>query len=407
MISDPATIGVLALSAIAILVLTLCVLIAQRRRIVAVARRDANLLTSVVGAAPDGIITIDTRGLIQSFNAAAERIFGYAAVETIGRNVKMLMPPHFSERHDDFIASYLRTGEKRIIGIGRIVVGLRKDGTTFPMELAVGEASAGDDRVFTGFVRDITRRQQSDQRVQELQAELLHVSRLSDMGQLASALAHELNQPLTAIANYAQACRLLLSNGSSTDPARVLDLSDKIVGQAERAGQIIRRLRGFVEKREIERLPHDLNRLVEEACALALVGARDEGVNIVFNFARDLPSVQVDKVQIQQIVVNLVRNAVEAMRSVARRELVVSTVRTAPKLAEVSVRDSGIGIAPEIADRLFQPFVTTKTGGMGVGLSICLSIAEAHGGQLRAGPAEGGGTVFQLTLPVAVDGPPS
>lgn len=401
MISDLAIVNALALGAITILMLF--VLIAQRRRVEAAARRDASLLASVVGAAPDAIITIDKSGLIQSFNPAAERIFGYAAAETIGRNVKVLMPSHFSERHDGFIANYLRTGEKRIIGIGRVVVGLRKNGATFPMELAVGETRAGDDRIFTGFVRDITHRQQSDQRLQELQAELLHISRLSDMGQLASALAHELNQPLTAIANYAQACRLLLSKGPPADPARIFDLSEKIVDQAERAGQIIRRLRGFVEKREIERLSHDLNRLVEEACALALVGARDEGVNVVFDLVRDLPPVQVDKVQIQQIVVNLVRNAVEAMRSAERRELIVATARAAPDMVEVTVRDSGAGIATEIADRLFQPFVTTKTGGMGVGLSICLSIAEAHGGQLTAGPAVGGGTLFKLTLPVGAD----
>lgn len=401
MTADLPTVIVLALSLAALLALG--VLFAQWWRVRAEARRDANLLTAVVGAAPDAIVTIDSNGLIQSFNPAAERIFGYAAAETVGRNVKMLMPPHFSERHDSFIANYLRTGEKRIIGIGRVVVGLRKDETTFPMELAVGEARSGNDRIFAGFVRDITRRQQADQRIQELQSELLHISRLSDMGQLASALAHELNQPLTAIANYAQASRLLLAGGSPADPARLVDLSEKVIDQAERAGQIIRRLRGFVEKREIERLPHDLNRLVEEACALALVGARDEGVNVVYNFVRDLPPVEVDKVQIQQVVVNLVRNAIEATRSTDRRELIVTTARRAPDLIAMTVRDSGAGIAPEIADRLFQPFVTTKKGGMGVGLSICLSIAEAHGGQLTAGPADGGGTVFQLTLPATRD----
>jgi two-component system sensor kinase FixL len=389
------------LAVAALTTLLLCALIAERHRAALEARRRAILLASIVDTAPDAIIITDSTGLIQTLNVAAERIFGYAAAETIGRNVKMLMPPQFSHQHDGYIARYLQTGEKRIIGIGRVVVGQRKDGSTFPMELAVGEARTENERVFTGFVRDITQRYQADQRMQELQAELLHVSRLSGMGQLASALAHELNQPLTAIINYAQACRHLLAVPDRPTQVQPIDLLDKVAAQAERAGQIIRRLRGFVEKGEIERTPQNLNKLVEEACALALVGARDEGVHATFDLAADLPPVSADKVQIQQVIVNLVRNAVEAMRAVERRELAIATAVPAAGIVEVAVRDTGPGISREVADRLFKPFVTTKEDGMGIGLSICLTIAEAHGGRLWVEARDGGGTVFHMTLPAA------
>jgi two-component system, LuxR family, sensor kinase FixL len=269
------------------------------------------------------------------------------------------------------------------------------------MELRVGEFTLSGCRYFTGFVRDLTERQEAERRIQDLQVELLHASRLSIMGQMASTMAHELNQPLTAITNYLEAGRQQLATGIG-GPERISEMMEKAIAQAQRAGDVIRRLRGFISKGETERRIQSLNRLVEEALALALVGARQRGVHTSLDLDHRLPPVFVDHVQIQQVVLNLVRNAVEAMEQVERRELTIGT-RTIPGqgMAEVTVADTGPGIAPELVDRLFQPFVTTKATGMGLGLSICREIVEAHDGRLTAASAAAGGTVFRVILPVA------
>jgi two-component system sensor kinase FixL len=360
--------------------------------------REARL-RSIIETIPDAIITIDGRGTIESFSPAAERLFGYAASEAIGRNVNILMPSPYHARHDGYLARYLATGERRIIGIGRIVTGKRRDDSTFPMELAVGEAIVDGQRLFTGFVRDITERQQTQRRLQELQTELLHVARLSAMGQMGSALAHELNQPLTAIVNYIQAARRLLRAQLDTVPARVDEVMERASAQANRAGQIIRRLRQFVEKRETDKQIEDLNQIVEEANALALVGAKEQGVRVVLRLAPDLPPLALDKIQVQQVVLNLVRNALEAMAQSSDRQLTITT-GAGEGIAQVSIADTGSGLAPEVAAQLFAPFVTTKPAGMGVGLSICRSIVEAHGGHIGADPNPQGGTIFTFTLPI-------
>jgi two-component system, LuxR family, sensor kinase FixL len=373
----------------------------SERKAAEIALRESELrLRSILDTVPDGIIVIDERGIVQSFSPAAERLFGYRSGEVAGHNVSMLMPSPYKEAHDSFLERYLRTGERRIIGIGRVVVGLRKSGETFPMELHVGEFASGGGRFFTGFVRDLTDQQAAKRRIQDLQAELLHTSRLSVMGQMASTMAHELNQPLTAVMNYLEAARHLLDTRPE-EAERVVGLMARAVGQAERAGEVIRQLRQFVRKGETDRHSESLNKLVEEALALALVGARQSAVRVALDLDRDLLPVFVDPVQIQQVVLNLVRNAVEAMESVERRELQVAT-RALPgaALAEVTITDSGPGIAPEIADRLFQPFVTTKKAGMGLGLSICREIVEAHNGRLSVMPNPSGGTVFRLSLPM-------
>jgi len=366
------------------------------------AQRESELrLRSIIDTVPDAVVVIDAQGTIQSFSPAAERLFGYDSGEVIGRNVNILMPTPYREAHDGYLGRYLRTGERRIIGIGRVVVGLRKGGETFPMELQVGEFAIMGSRFFTGFVRDLTERQKAERRIQDLQAELLHASRLSVMGQMASTMAHELNQPLTAVTNYLEAGRQLLATGAGS-PERLGEIMEKAVAQAQRAGEVIRQLRQFVSKGETERRIESLNQLVEEALALALVGARQRGVRTSLELDRSLPPVLVDHVQIQQVVLNLVRNAIEAMEEMELRELVVAT-RTVPDLemAEVIVADSGPGIAPELADRLFQPFVTTKKTGMGLGLSICREIVEAHRGRLTTTPGSPRGTVFRMALPIA------
>jgi two-component system sensor kinase FixL len=364
-------------------------------------------LRAVMETVPDGIAVINASGTILTFNPACERMFGWRADEAEGRNVRMLMPSPYREQHDRYIEHYLATGERRIIGIGRIVSGRRADGATFPMELAVGEVNLGGRRVFTGFIRDLTERQETEKRMQELQAELLHVGRVSAMGQMASSLAHELNQPLTAVINYVRASRRLLEAAGVPDTDRIVETMEKAAAQATRAGQIIRRLRTFIEKGHTDRTVENLNKLVEEASALALVGAKESGVRVGLELHPDDLPVSVDKVQIQQVVLNLILNATEAMAGCPRRELTIATgpapAAIGDGLAVVSVGDTGPGIAPEVMDQLFQPFVTTKETGMGLGLSICRSIVDAHGGRLWPEAGPDGGTVFRFTLPTAYE----
>ena len=370
---------------------------AARRAKAELESREAHL-RSVLDSIPDAMIVIDANGVMQSFSATAERLFGFRAAEAIGQNVSVLMPSPYREQHDGYLARYFATGEKRVIGRGRVVVGLRKDGTTFPMELAIGEMVSGGKRSFTGFVRDLTERQATQQRLQDMQAELIHMSRFTAMGEMASTLAHELNQPLTAVASYLNGCRRLLDGTESVQNLMLRDAIDRAADQALRAGQIIRRLRQFVARGESERHVESLPKLIEEASALALVGVKETGVRVGFDFDPRVLWVLADKVQVQQVILNLMRNAIEAMQETKRRELTISTAEQPVGMVEIRVTDTGPGIAPEVAAQLFHPFVTTKPNGMGVGLSISRTIVESHGGQLWAEPNPEGGTIFRLTL---------
>lgn len=354
-------------------------------------------LRSILDTVPEAMVVIDERGRIEQFSAASERLFGWTASEIVGRNVSALMPSPYRAQHDGYLARYRATGERRIIGIGRVVVGLRKDGRTFPMELSVGEARAGTRRIFTGFIRDLTERQETRARMQELQLQLDQARRLTAMGQMAAALAHELNQPLTAIANYLAAGDRLLA---ATDPARARQALALARAQTERAGEIIRRLRAFVAGAELVPRPEPLARLIEEACALALVGGGDPTARIRLDVPPDLPEAMADRVQVQQVLLNLIRNAIEAMAREDRRELAISAVPEGDML-RIDIADTGPGVSPAIVANLFQPFVTDKQHGMGVGLAISRGIVEQHGGRLWMTPAPEGGTVFSFTLRVA------
>ena len=365
----------------------------------ALARSELHL-RSILATVPDAMIVIDERGIILSFSSAAERLFGYSEAEVVGANVEILMPPSDAARHDRYIAHYRETGERRIIGIGRIVVGQRRDGTEFPMKLSVGEANSDGHRIFTGFIHDLTEQQHAELRLKELQSELIHVSRLSAMGTMASTLAHELNQPLTVIANYLEAGRELLDAGGAEAATLLREAIEESTSEALRAGKIVRRLRDFVARGEVERRVEDLPRLIDEASRLALIGARERGVRAFFELAPDITTVTVDRVQIQQVLVNLIRNAIDAVAGQEVRDITISTCALDNAMVEVSVADTGPGLSPDIAARLFQAFATTKPAGMGLGLSICRTIVEAHRGHIRAEPRPTGGTVFRFTLPV-------
>jgi two-component system sensor kinase FixL len=490
-------------------------------------RGQAGLLAAILATAVDGIIAIDPRGTILLYNQACERLFGYRAGEVVGQNVRMLMPEPYRDEHDGYIDNYNRTGERRIIGIGREVVGRRKDGSTFPMYLSVGEGGLTGQRFFVGIIhdlsalrweteqregadrllaqivqssedaissvaldgtitswnaaaeriygftpseaigrhismilppdrqtedddimallrggramehyetvrrhkdghdvmvslsvapifdatgamigasktaRDVTDRKRSEERLLGMQNELAHVGRLSAMGQMSAAIAHELNQPLTAVANYAKAAQRLLQNESPE--ARQLqsarEAMEKAVTQTLRAGTIIRYLRDFVEKRESRKSLEDLNEVIREAVSLGMVGHSHSNVKLTLILNPVLTRIPIDKVQIQQVLLNLVRNAMEAMAEVETRELTISSDAAEQALC-IIVQDSGPGLAPHVAARLFQPFVTTKADGMGIGLKICQSIIEGHGGTIAA-RADGPGAAFVIHLPLA------
>lgn len=360
---------------------------------------NAALFRLLVSTAVDGILVIDEAGTVRLFNEACERLFGYGPAEVLGRNISMLMPAPYRQEHDGYLQNYRTTGERKIIGIGREVVAQRKDGSVFPIYLSVGEGMFGDMPLFVGIVHDISARQSASLKLQELQSELTHMSRLNEMGHMSSALAHELNQPLAAIMNYLRAAQRTVGAVEDASVVRAREMMEKALEQTSRAGQIIRRLREFTEKRDTSRTVESLNRVIEEAIELALVGTAVLDVQVRRSLAEELPDVFVDRIQIQQVVLNLVRNAVEAMEEVSVRRLTVVTGVNGEGHVQASFLDTGPGMPDEVIRRLFEAFVTTKENGMGIGLSICRSIVEAHGGRLWMEPAPGGGTEFHFSLP--------
>ena len=367
------------------------------------ATREFNALLDV---AVDAVVIIDHRGVIETFNRSAERLFGYKAAEIIGRNVSLLMPePHRGE-HGRHIRRYVDSGVPHIIGIGREVEACRRDGTIFPVSLAVGRIPDSDPPRFVGFLHDLTARREVAEEQQRMAQKMARVSHLATMGEMAAAIAHEINQPLAAISNYAIACeRLLEAEGPGL--AEVQAAMRQISGQALRAAEIIRRVRNLVRSREPQRAPADVNRLVEELSILTRSDARLHGVQLDLEFSDDLPRAEVDGIQIQQVLLNLIHNAIEALTAsgAADKRVIVRTRRPAPGEIEISVLDWGPGVDPAIAARIFDPFCTTKEQGTGLGLAISKSIVEAHRGRLEYRPNAPHGACFAVILPVAAGVP--
>jgi len=358
-------------------------------------------LSSILSTVPDAMVVIDEQGTILSFSAAAQALFGYTEEQVVGRDVSLLMPSPDRDRHGGYILRYLETGERRIIGKGRVVFAARSDGSTFPMELSIGEANTGAERIFTGFIRDLTERRQAEARLEDLQAELIHVSRVSAMGSMASTLAHELNQPIGAIANYVEAVRDRLVDLDPEELPMLVEALNDAAKDAQRAGDIVRRLREFVSRGEVARTVERLPTLINEASVLGLIGARERGIEARFDLDPYASPVFVDRVQIQQVLINLVRNACEAMKDQEERRVTVTSQLDRPGYARITVADTGPGVAPDIADRLFTAFVSSKQDGMGLGLSICRTIIEANEGRIWMEPGEHGGARFHFTLPLA------
>jgi two-component system sensor kinase FixL len=358
------------------------------------AREDDSYLTAIVNAVVDGVITIDERGVVLSMNPAAAKLFGFTPSEVIGQNVRMLMPEPDRGKHDSYISEYRRTGAPKIIGIGRQVEGMRKDGSVFPMELGVSVAETQGKRVFVGLIHDLSQTRRFERRLHELQT-----NRFDLMENMAAGLAHELKQPLAAIAAYINfAHRQLKQKDFSI--AKVEEMLDGANAQVFRASEIIDNLRQFIARGETVRTPQNLNAVVRTACEFTDAIAKEHNVKTTIDLEASPDTVVINKVQIQQVVVNLKRNAIEAMQNCERREMRVSTRLVEAKLIRVDVADTGPGLPQEINDRLFEQFTTTKPHGLGVGLSISRAIIEAHRGKIWAEPNPGGGTIFSFVLPL-------
>ena len=370
-----------------------------RRAQLALMEREAEL-SAVLDTAVDGIVTIDGRGIVQSVNAAVEDMFGYTAEELIGHNVNTMMPSPYREEHDRYLERYLQTGEAQIIGIGREVEGRRKDGSTFPLELAVSEVEFPGRRLFTGIVRDISERRRMEAQARLRLRETAHTSRLLELGEMTSGIAHEVSQPLAAIVGYAAACIRMVESGAPDMPL-LTDTLEQIRNQGRRAGDIVQRMRQLTRKEEVQRRPIDLGTALEEVLVLVAHELRSARVRVKRELDRHLPPVDADLVQIEQVLLNLVRNAIEAMslEPEGARTLGLRTYTSGPDEVAVEVSDTGRGLDEAVRARIFDTFYTTKDSGVGVGLSISRTIAEAHGGRLGVASEPGQGATFSLTLP--------
>jgi two-component system sensor kinase FixL len=361
---------------------------------------DVTELRALLDAAVDAIVVIDASGVIATFNAAAERLFGYRAADVIGQPVELLMPEPHCSQHQSYVDRYLETGEARIIGIGREVQGRRANGELFPIALSVGEARDGRGRRFVGIIRDLSSQRAAEQRARALEARLAHVGRFNLMGEMAAGIAHEINQPLSAIATYAQAASRILER-DQPGMTKLIEVCRKIDEQARRAGAVIDNLRKFIRQRNVETQPLDVNRTIVDVVNLIGADAHAEGIALNTYLAPDLPKVSADPVQLQQVLLNLTRNSVDAIRSGVRKEpgISIATDRTPRDGVRIAVTDCGPGVAPQLGDDIFHPFVTTKLEGLGVGLAISRTIVQSYGGKLTYRDNPSGGAIFEVDLP--------
>lgn len=361
-------------------------------------------LQALLDAAVDAIIVIDDRGAITTFNAAAERLFGYTTAEVLGKPVDLLMPEPYHSEHKGYIERYLSTGEPRIIGIGREVHGRHANGDTFPISLSVGEARDAGGRRFVGIIRDLSAQKAAEVRTRSLEGRLAHVGRFDLMGEMAAGIAHEINQPLSAIATYAQAARRILER-EQPGMTTLVDVCRKIDEQALRAGRVIENLRKFIKKQDIVTETFDVNAVVRDIMNLVDADAHAEGIRVRTRYADDLALVRGNAIQLQQVLLNLTRNAVDAMRGTLNKHLgiQIETRKAADNGVEITVADHGTGVSSHLGDAIFHPFVTTKREGLGVGLAISRTIVQSFGGTLTYRDNPAGGAVFAVELPMAKD----
>lgn len=359
------------------------------------------LVQTILASVPDAMIVINETGSILAFSAAAEALFGYSPAEVIGGNVSMLMTGADRSHHDQYIKNYLKTGERQIIGIGRIVQAKLANGTNIPVELKIGEANIGGRKLFTGYIRDISEQQANAHRLAQMQVEIANFSRLSAVGTMASAMAHELNQPLTAVANYLEAARDLLDKPDPETVDMVQDALDAAATQSIRAGQIVRRLRDYVSRGELDLRAVDLRAVISDAVSLAKVGIESQLAQVIVRLPEELPPVLADKLQLRQVFVNIIRNAIEALSGSENPQVRVTAALADDNEVAIEISDNGPGFQGDPGQSLFDPFYSSKPSGMGLGLSICQTIMEAHGTVIAYDRGPSGGAIFKFTLRVS------
>ena len=364
------------------------------------ARRQAEeRFRTLVEAAPSAMLVVDAEGVIVLANARAETMFGYMREELVGRSIEMLVPEHFRLSHNVYRRAYRQEWRPRAMGAGREIFACRKDGTELPVEVGLNPMQTFEGRLVLASVVDVSQRKQGEADAARQRDELAHLSRVAMLGELSGSLAHELNQPLSAILSNAQAAQRFLAR----DPPqldRVTEILADIVKSDKRAGAVITRLRALLRKEEAQHRPVDMNEVVQEVLALMRSDFLNRRVSVRTELAPQLPAVSGDRVQLQQVLLNLLINGCDAMAGSERqRDLVVRSESAPGGSVKVSVADRGTGIPPEDLERIFEPFVTTKPQGMGLGLAVCRSIVKAHGGRLWAANNLGGGATINVELP--------
>lgn len=367
--------------------------------------RQERAFDALLDAAVDAIIIIDGRGVIEQINRAGLLLFGYSEDELIGRNIRQLMPEPHRSKHDGYLATYQRTGRAAIIGRGREETAVKKNGETFPILLTVGEIRQESSRRFVGFVRDLSDSRAAEAQVRELEDRLLHADRLVTLGELTAGIAHEINQPLTAIAAYADAGRSLTRRESESVRDEMQTICERIAEQSRRAAEVVRRLRRLVRGGSTVKARHEINQIIQNVLLLFEHEVNKLDLNIHFAPLSGSCELYVDEIQIQQVLVNLVKNSMDALVAAGSpRPLIKIDVLRLETEVQVRVTDNGPGISAGAEEHLFDAFFTTKPKGVGLGLSICKSIAAAHGGSLHYEKPETGGARFTLNLPLETIG---
>ena len=354
----------------------------------------------VVETASDVVVSIDENGKIILANPATERIFGYAPEELIGKPLTVLMPRAMRELHEAGFKRYLETGARHLNWQGTEMTALRADGEEFPVEVSFGEMTTDQGKLFTGFIRDISEKKRAEEELRSTRAEIARMMRVMTIGQLTASIAHEVNQPLSGIVTNASTClRMLSSDQPNIEGAR--ETARRTIRDGNRASEVVTRLRNLFKRKEVAAEPIDLNDAAQEVIALSLSELQSDRILVRHDFAQNLPAVKGDRIQIQQVILNLVHNALDAMRGVddRPRELLIKTESGDNKSVQLTVQDTGIGFASDAADRLFESFYTTKDDGMGIGLAVSRSIIEAHRGRLWASVNDGPGSSFAFSIP--------
>lgn len=374
----------------------------QRLRAEDALRENQARLATIINGAMDAIVSVDTHYRVVLFNPAAEAIFRCPAAEALGQPLDRFIPEPYREAHRGHVIEFGRSGATRrsTLNMGPGFTALRADGELFPFEASISKVESGGDILYTAILRDLTEQRRLQERAREWEGQLLKAGHLVMLGEMATILAHELNQPLTAIAGYAEGCIDRLRSGVA-DPAELAQAMERVAAQAMRAGDIIRTVRGFAKKREMVRTPVDVNQIAREMAEFTEHQANAHSVTLALDLAPALPTLLADKVLIELVMVNLIRNGIESMAGMTgHRQLEIGTLLSGPNRIRVSVCDSGQGLPTGSAGNVLDPFFTTKPDGMGMGLAISRSIVESHEGTLWFELNAGRGTTFYFSLPI-------